>query len=742
MNPENEKRLEPYLSPLGAWALSLGTCIGWGSLVITGSTYLLQAGPLGTAAGLIAGALIMLVIARCYYYMMSCYPEAGGAYSFAKYVFGYDFGFLAAWFMLLTYLSMLWANATALPLFARYFLGQIFRFGRLYTVFGYDVYLGEVLLTDAALILAGILCAGSRRTAAALLAGMAVFLTAGIAICSAFSIARLDISIEPYFIPGTSVIRQAAKIAFISPWAFVGFESISHAAQEFTFRENKTFRILLSSVVSAAVLYILVSLLSVTAYPPEYDSWVSYIREAGSLEGIRGIPAFYAADHYMGSAGVLILMITLLCLIGTSLIGNILALSRLLYAMAEDRVIPVRFAALKRCSIPANAVFLIVAGSLIIPFAGRTAVGWIVDVTTLGAIILYGMVSASAAKLAGQRKDVSDRRFGLTGLVIMIIFGIYLLLPDLFTTSTMAAESYFLFVVWAIIGFIFFRHVLKSDTKKRFGQSVVVWIALLSLVLFVSLVWMNQSMLSATVKAMDHIREYYGDAGIEMTQSALVTQEIAAIRRTNARSIIVVVILITISLAVLLNNYVVMRRRAQDSESLLDRVWTMANTDPLTGVRSKHAYAEKEKSMDEQIADNTAAEFAVVVCDLNNLKKVNDTFGHKAGDEYIKSASAMICEIFRHSPVYRTGGDEFVVWLSGRDYESRNALVKEIREKAAANIGSGRAVVAVGMSEFLPGTDNRMHSIFERADAEMYEEKKRLKSMGTAQRASAPGMSL
>ncbi len=729
MNPEGGKKLQPYLSPAGAWALSLGTGIGWGSLVITGSTYLLKAGPAGTVAGLIAGALIMLVIARCYHYMMGCYPEAGGAYSFAKYVFGYDFGFLAAWFMLLTYLSMLWANATALPLFARYFLGQIFHFGRLYTVFGYDVYFGEVLLTDAAILLAGLLCAGSKKTAARLLTGMAVFLTAGILVCSVFSLVNLDISIEPHFIPGSSAVWQAAKIAFVSPWAFVGFENISHATEEFSFPRSRAFRILLVSVISSTALYILVSLLSVTAYPPEYDSWVSYIRESGSLNGIKGIPAFYAADYYMGSTGVLIMMITLLCLIGTSLIGNILALSRLLYAMAEDRIIPDRFAALNAGHTPANAIYLIVAGSMLVPFIGRTAVGWIVDVTTIGATILYATVSASAAKLAAGRKDIRDRNFGIAGLVIMLVFGAYLLLPNLFTTSSMATESYFLFVVWAILGFAFFRYVLKNDSDKRFGQSIVVWIALLSLVLFVSLVWMNQSMMNATVRAMDHILQYYSEAGIDIAQSALIADEIAAIRMTNARSIIVVVILIGISLAVLLNNYSVMRKRAQESESQLDRIWTMANTDPLTGVRSKHAFAEKEKKVDAQIADNTPEEFAVAVCDVNNLKKVNDTYGHNAGDAYIKAASAIICEVFRHSPVYRTGGDEFVVYLVGRDYEARQNLLREMHDKSVANIGSGSPVISVGMSDFRKDSDGRLRAVLERADAGMYEEKKSLKSM-------------
>ena len=118
-------KLKAHLSPFSIWAFSLGTAVGWGSLVVTSNTYLVQAGPLGTSLGLLAGAVIMMLIGWNYAYMMRCYPEAGGAYAFTREVFGYDQGFLTAWFLAMTYLAVLWANATSLPLFSRIFLGGI-----------------------------------------------------------------------------------------------------------------------------------------------------------------------------------------------------------------------------------------------------------------------------------------------------------------------------------------------------------------------------------------------------------------------------------------------------------------------------------------------------------------------------------------------------------------------------------------------------------------------------------------
>ena len=122
----DQNRLRQDISPAAAWAYAIGTSIGWGSLVVTCNTYLAQAGILGSVIGMALGAAVMLIISRNYAYMMQCYPEAGGAYTFAKEQYGYDYGFLTAWFLSMTYLAVLWANATSLPLFARYFVGGYF----------------------------------------------------------------------------------------------------------------------------------------------------------------------------------------------------------------------------------------------------------------------------------------------------------------------------------------------------------------------------------------------------------------------------------------------------------------------------------------------------------------------------------------------------------------------------------------------------------------------------------------
>ena len=164
------------------------------------------------------------------------------------------------------------------------------------------------------------------------------------------------------------------------------------------------------------------------------------------------------------------------------------------------------------------------------------------------------------------------------------------------------------------------------------------------------------------------------------------------------------------------------------------QVHGQAYQDALTGVKSPQAYLEAEQDLNRKIQNGELTSLAVAVCDVNGLKRINDTMGHKAGDEYLTRACRMICDVFAHSPVYRVGGDEFTVLLSGRDFENRKSLLHELHRLSSAHIETGEAIVSGGMSDYIPGNDQTVREIFERADAAMYEEKMLLKSLGAAVR--------
>ena len=169
-------------------------------------------------------------------------------------------------------------------------------------------------------------------------------------------------------------------------------------------------------------------------------------------------------------------------------------------------------------------------------------------------------------------------------------------------------------------------------------------------------------------------------------------------------------------------------RREQAQARALQKATELASRDGLTGVKSKRVFVEAEMQWDAGIEENKAAPFAVAVFDLNDLKTINDTMGHAAGDSYICDGCALVCKTFQHSPVYRIGGDEFAAVLTGQDYEHRRELKESFRALNAARRAPEEAVVACGMADYVPGRDTRFQDVFERADADMYENKKKLKN--------------
>ncbi len=155
-----------------------------------------------------------------------------------------------------------------------------------------------------------------------------------------------------------------------------------------------------------------------------------------------------------------------------------------------------------------------------------------------------------------------------------------------------------------------------------------------------------------------------------------------------------------------------------------------AFTDGLTGVKNKLAYIESLKELELRADKQSYDGYGVVVFDLNGLKEVNDTMGHKAGDEFIKSASSLICNFYKHSPVYRIGGDEFVVILKDKDFENRESIKAQFDRQIDENYRSGNVVVSSGMAVFDSAIDESYTEVFIRADRKMYERKMDLKSRG------------
>ena len=155
----------------------------------------------------------------------------------------------------------------------------------------------------------------------------------------------------------------------------------------------------------------------------------------------------------------------------------------------------------------------------------------------------------------------------------------------------------------------------------------------------------------------------------------------------------------------------------------------LAYTDPLTGVKSKRAYIDIRKQLEQKIEQDLIKEFAVAVFDVNGLKEVNDNLGHEIGDQYIIVACNLICSILKHSPVFRIGGDEFVAIMEGADFEERRSLISDFNNQIEENVHNGKVVVSVGLSTYKQNSGATFASVFKQADENMYKRKAILKQM-------------
>ena len=580
--------LDRYVSPLGAWALSFGCAVGWGAFVMPGTQFLPIAGPIGTTIGLFLGALIMVLLGRNYHYLMQHYQGSGGTFTFTSKVFGYDHGFLSAWFLILTYISIVWANLTALVLIARNVFGDILQFGFHYTLAGYEIYLGEVLFELLVLLLCGLIIAFRKRLAVRIQILFAILRFVGVLVIFVLVLGKVDAetTIKPLFQTNRNPVGQIFNIITLTPWAFIGFESVSHSSREFRFSVKKSFGIMVAAITTGYISYTLLNDLAVLVHPHSFYGWQDYIANLGELNGIAGLPVFNAARESAGNIGLAILSVAVIAGILTGIIGNTIAASRLTFAMSGNGLLPKWFRKQAKDTTPKNAVIFICLVSAVIPFFGRTAIGWIVDVTSIGAVIAYGYTSMGAFKLAGQEKNRHLRITGLIGTLLAVVFGAFLMIPNLISTDALSAESYLILTLWCILGFLFFRYVFKKDEKNRFGRSTVVWVVLLFITFFTALMWMRQETNREIEESMHEINTHYigvmKDAGMSEGQiptgdlERYVKKEIEEVGSTLTGTSILQMLLIIIGLTIMISVYLLIMRRNRRSE--LERIKAEENS--------------------------------------------------------------------------------------------------------------------------------------------------------------------
>lgn len=575
-----------HLSALAVWGLAFGYAVGWGAFVMPGTEFLPDAGPLGTIIGVAVGALAMAVIAWNYRKMALRESSAGGAYSYATKAFGADYGFLTAWSLSLAYMAILWANATALVLVVRYVFGDMLQFGAHFKVAGFDVYFGEAMLSVLMILFAGVCCLCHRFLAGRVQLACAIFMIAAIAFCFCVALWQHEGGLEtlaPAFAPagshaGGSKLMQVLHILSMMPWAFVGFEAVTHSAPEFKFNMRRLWWVLLFSIIAAAAAYIMLMLLPVLSHPDGYATWAEYINNASYLSGLDNMPTFAAVRKMMGKFGVGLLAATMVAAIHTGIVATIVAMSRLLYTLSSDGVLrKMRWLGrLDKNGSPRNAILFVMSISVIVPFFGRTVIGWPVEVSSIGAAVAFCVTSAAAFKFARREKDAITKITGMVGIVMSVMFCLIFLVPNYIAGSVLSAESYLVLSLWCIIGFALYRHTFKSDMHQRFGRSPIVWAGIVVMIFFASLMWVRLSTQSAThgtIKAIvahsaKHCQMYHGATNTQALheEEDFVTDEMESLNNEQLFYDIVQMLLLSFSLVIMFSLYTIQRRREERLE--------------------------------------------------------------------------------------------------------------------------------------------------------------------------------
>lgn len=174
-------------------------------------------------------------------------------------------------------------------------------------------------------------------------------------------------------------------------------------------------------------------------------------------------------------------------------------------------------------------------------------------------------------------------------------------------------------------------------------------------------------------------------------------------------------------------------RTQQEQQRKLTDALIMAQKDSLTGVSNRTAYDIAESQMNEDLGNGKNEQFAIVMFDVNGLKRTNDIYGHEKGNLLLINSAKLICDTYKHSKVCRIGGDEFICILKGEDYENRDKLFLKIRKRIKDNEAKGDPIyenvsLASGMAAFDAAKDKNVNDVFERADRLMYDNKSKMKA--------------
>jgi amino acid transporter len=359
--------------------------------------------------------------------------------------------------MILAYWSLIPLNATALALISRYLFPGIVQQGFLYEIAGWDVYAGEVILASAAIIIMALINIRGIKQAAWMQTAIALTLVGCILIIVFLVFCKSDWSnLAPGFPDGRRWWKGVFSIVAMAPWAFIGFDCIPQSAEEYNFSHKKSTFIMISAILVAAILYIGVCAVTAVGIEP----WQDLLARRNSW------PTGFVVRNTIGLAGIIVLGVAMFCAVISGMNAFYISTSRLMYAMAKEGSLPKWFGKLsRRYGTPGNAIIFTMAMSLFAPWFGREILIWIVDMTSVGAAIVFAYTTASAAIIGKRNGNIKNTVIGIIGCIFSLFFLSLLVIPGM--PGYLSFQSRVVLLVWIAIGVAFYFIIRKSYVKGQ-----------------------------------------------------------------------------------------------------------------------------------------------------------------------------------------------------------------------------------------------------------------------------------
>ncbi|MFK3993411.1 APC family permease [Staphylococcus capitis] len=442
--------LKQNLSEKFVWAIAYGSCIGWGAFILPGD-WIKQSGPIASSIGIVIGALLMILIAVSYGALVEKFPVSGGAFAFSFLSFGRYVSFFSSWFLTFGYVCVVALNATAFSLLVKFLLPNVLNNGKLYTVAGWDVYITEIIIATVLLLVFMIISIRGASVSGSLQYYFCIAMVVVVLLMffGSFFGSNFDLSnLQPLANSDKGWFRSIIMIVAIAPWAYVGFDNIPQTAEEFNFAPNKTFKLIVYSLLAAALTYVVMLL---------YTGWLG--THSKSLSGNLWLTGAVTQGAF-GYIGLGVLAIAIAMGIFTGLNGFLMSSSRLLFSMGRSGIMPTVFSKLhSKYKTPYVAIIFLVGVALVAPWLGRNALNWIVNMSSTGVSIAYFITCLSAAKLFSYDKQSNTyapiyKTFAIIGSIVSFIFLGLLLIPG--SPASLPGPSYIALAIWLVIGLIFF----------------------------------------------------------------------------------------------------------------------------------------------------------------------------------------------------------------------------------------------------------------------------------------------